>query len=219
VRCLVLDTVDGYGGANGSLDATQFAWLERELLAGHRRHLQPDGSLTGSAGTDRLFVLFSHHTVATMDNWLAPPGARRVLGHTVRDLLLRFPNVVLWVNGHTHVNGVTAHARHPDAPVSGGFFEVTTASLIDWPQQSRLVEVVDNADGTLSVFCTIVDTAAPVSYQWPTGDPLTLAAVSREIGGNDWQARARPVPGVDGRRGAVTDRNVELVLPAPFPLS
>jgi metallophosphoesterase (TIGR03767 family) len=218
VRCLVLDTVDRYGGPNGSLDPAQLGWLERELLAGHRRHLNPDGSVVDSAGTDRLFVVFSHHTVATMDNWLAPPGSRRILGHTVRDLLLRYPNVVLWVNGHTHVNHVTAHARAPDAAVAGGFYEVSTASLIDWPQQARLVEVLDNADGTLSVFCTIVDTAAAVSYRWPTGEPLGLAALSRELAGNDWQARARPVPGVDGRRGAPTDRNVELVLPAPFAL-
>jgi metallophosphoesterase (TIGR03767 family) len=218
VRCLVLDTVNEHGGPNGSLDTTQFGWLERELRAGHRRYLDPNGAVTESAGTDRLFVLFSHHSVATMDNWLAPPWTRRALGHTMLELLLRFPNVVLWVNGHTHTNGITGYARAPDAAVAGGFFEVTTASLIDWPQQARLVEVVDNTNGTLSVFCTVVDTAAPPSYQWPAADPLALAALSRELAGNDWQARARPIPGVDGRRGAATDRNVELVLPAPFPL-
>jgi metallophosphoesterase (TIGR03767 family) len=219
VRCLVLDTVNGYGGPNGSLDMTQLAWLERELRAGHRRHLDTKGAWVDTGGTDRLFVLFSHHTVATMDNWLAPPGSRRVLGHAVRDLLLRYPNVVLWVNGHTHINGVTPHARTPGAAIGGGFFEVTTASLIDWPQQARLVEVADNDDGTLSVFCTVLDTAAPPSYRWPATDPLTLASLSRELAGNDWQARARPTPGVDGRAGSLTDRNVELVLPAPFPLA
>jgi metallophosphoesterase (TIGR03767 family) len=218
VRCLVLDTVNGYGGPNGSLDETQFAWLESELAAGHRRHLDSSGALVSGSATDRLFVLFSHHTVATMDNWLAPPESRRVLGHTVRDLLLRYPNVVLWVNGHTHINGIVAHARAGDAPVPGGFFEVTTASLIDWPQQARLIEVVANDDDTVSVFGTIVDTAAAESYQWPTTETLPLAALSRELAGNDWQARARPTPGVDGRRGAATDRNVELILPAPFPL-
>ena len=101
----------------------------------------------------------------------------------------------------------------------GGFFEIATASLIDWPQQARLIELADNGDGTLSVFGTVVDTAAPPAYQWPTTEPLGLAALSRELAGNDWQSRARPTPGVDGRRGAVTDRNVELVIPAPFALS
>ena len=210
VRCLVLDTVNGHGGPNGSLDTAQFAWLERELVAGHRRYLDPAGAPVSAAGPDRLFVVFSHHTVATMDNWLAPPTSPRVLGHRVRDLLLRYPNVVLWVNGHTHVNGVTPHARPADSPVAGGFYEVTTASLIDWPQQVRLVEIVDNADGTVSVFCTVADTAA---------DEVPLAALSRELAANDWQARGRPTPGVDGRRGAAVDRNVELLLPAPFPLS
>lgn len=203
VRCLVLDTVNGHGGPNGSLDATQFAWLSAEL----------------SAGTSRLFVLFSHHTTATMDNWFAPPGEGRVLGHTVPDLLLKHPNVILWVNGHTHVNGVTAHSRPPGSASPGGFFEVTTASLIDWPQQARVIELADNGDGTLSIFGAVVDTAAPGTYRWPVTEPLGLASLSRELAGNDWQARGRPTPGVDGRRGAVTDRNVELVVPAPFPLA
>ena len=79
--------------------------------------------------------LFAIVIAASWSAEVAPPGSRRVLGHTVRDLLLRFPNVVLWVNGHTHINEVTAHARGPDAAVAGGFFEITTASLIDWPQQ------------------------------------------------------------------------------------
>jgi len=218
-RCLVLDTVNGFGGANGSLDRKQFAWLEGELKAGSRRYLDTAGKAVRQEVTDRLFVLFSHHTVATMDNWLALPDDGRVLGHTVRDLLLRYPNAILWVNGHTHVNGVTAHTRPPGSAVPGGFFEIATASLIDWPQQARLIELADNGDGTLSVFGTVVDTAAPPAYQWPTTEPLGLAALSRELAGNDWQSRARPTPGVDGRRGSVTDRNVELVIPAPFALS
>ena len=218
-RCLVLDTVNGFGGANGSLDRKQFAWLEGELKAGSRRYLDTAGKAVRQEVTDRLFVLFSHHTVATMDNWLALPDDGRVLGHTVRDLLLRYPNAILWVNGHTHVNGVTAHTRPPGSAVPGGFYEIATASLIDWPQQARLIELAGNGDGTLSVFGTVVDTAAPPAYQWPTTEPLGLAALSRELAGNDWQSRARPTPGVDGRRGSVTDRNVELVIPAPFALS
>jgi len=40
--------------------------------------------------------------------------------------------------------------------------------------------------------------------------PLALASLSRELSANDWQDRT------DARRGDVEDRNVELVLPAPF---
>lgn len=218
VRCLVLDTVNPYGGADGSLDEKQYLWLESELFAASTRYLSEAGELVQGAGTDRYIVVFSHHTVATMGNWLSEPGEHRVLGASVRDLLLRFPNAVLWVNGHTHVNCVTPHTRHPESPVAGGFWELNTASHVDWPQQARLVELVDNGDGTLSVFGTIIDHAGLGAEAGEHGaqSPEALAGLSRELGLNDWQTRARPEPGSDGRRGAAADRNVELLLPAPF---
>jgi len=197
VRCVVLDTVNPGGLSDGSLDATQFAWLESEL------------STAGS----RLVVLFSHHTIATMVNGALAPGEKqpRVLGPAVRDMLLRHPQVVLWVNGHTHINRVTAYKRAG----GGGFWEVNTAAHIDWPQQSRLVEIVDNHDGTLSVFGTILDFAAPPAGPGRTGSPSELAALSRLLAANDWQERTGHSATVDGRRGKVEDRNVELFLPDP----
>jgi metallophosphoesterase (TIGR03767 family) len=218
VRCLVLDTVNPNGGADGSVDSEQLAWIERELAAGSRQHLDAGGHpVTNSHARDRLFVLFSHHTIGTMTNLTVPAGtAARHGGAEVRDLLLRYPNAVLWVNGHTHRNTVTPYARPAGGPFPGGLWEVNTAAHIDWPQQSRIVELVDNGDGTISIFGTVVDTAAAESNRGRLDSPLALAALSRELAGNDWQSRARPVPGEDGRRGAAHDRNVELLLPAPF---
>ncbi|TDV56318.1 TIGR03767 family metallophosphoesterase [Actinophytocola oryzae] len=202
VRGIVLDTVNPNGGSEGSIDAAQYAWLERELTEG--------SSTPGHRRGNRLFVIFSHHTVGSMDNVVGEPG--RVDGAGVRDLLLRFPNVVLWVNGHTHRNTVIPHR----AAAGGGFWEVNTAAHIDWPQQSRVLELVDNADGTLSIFATIVDMDAPANPGRRLDSPTALAALARELAGNDWQSRERPVPGEDGRRGSVSDRNVELLVPTPF---
>jgi len=216
VRGLVLDTVNPNGGASGSLDAEQFAWLERELIAGSRRYLDAAGNVVTRAGRDRLFVLFSHHTIGTMDNVVGVPP--RLPGTAVRDLLLRFPNAIMWVNGHTHRNTVTGYRRPAASPFGGGFWEVNTAAHIDWPQQSRVLELVDNEDGTLSIFGTIVDMDAPASNHGRIDGPIALAALARELAGNDWQSRERPVPGEDGRRGSVEDRNVELLLPSPFRL-
>ncbi|MGB3440714.1 MAG: TIGR03767 family metallophosphoesterase [Actinophytocola sp.] len=196
VRGIVLDTVNPNGGSEGSIDAEQYAWLEREL----------------SAGSGRLFVLFSHHTIASMDNTAGVPP--RIDGAAVRDLLLRLPGVVLWVNGHTHRNTVIPHR----AQAGGGFWEVNTAAHIDWPQQSRVLEIVDNQNGTLSIFGTIVDMAAPAAHRGKLDSPTALASLARELSGNDWQSRERPVPGEDGKRGSVQDRNVELLVPAPFRL-
>lgn len=42
-----------------------------------------------------------------------------------------------------------------------GFWEISTASHIDFPQHARILELVDNGDGTLSIFGTLVDHPAP----------------------------------------------------------
>lgn len=206
-RCIVLDTVNPNGEADGSLDETQFAWLKAQLVAHPKR----------------LTVLFSHHTLGTMTNGLRAdddPQAR-VLGPAVLALLLAHPQVVLWVNGHTHVNQVTPHRRPAGSAKPGGFWEVNTAAHIDFPQQARIVELADNGDGTLSVFGTIVDSLAPLSPPSTLGDTAALSSWARELSANDWQERPAATGvagGPDGRRGKVEDRNVELIVPAPFPI-
>ena len=135
----------------------------------------------------------------------------------VQKLLLRYPNVVAWVNGHTHVSNVIAQRRRAGWKTPGGFWEINTASHIDFPQQARILELVDNRDGTLSIFGTIIDSLAPLRWTG-TGSPEQLATLSRELAANDWQNRVSGLDadGHDGRRGAVSDRNVELLVHAPF---
>ncbi len=98
---------------------------------------------------------------------------------------------------------------------------MNTASHIDFPQQARIVEIADNHDGTLSIFGTIVDSAAPLTVPAALDTPQALAALSRELAVNDWQERVA-APGAagqpDGRRGKTEDRNVELLVRAPFKL-
>jgi metallophosphoesterase (TIGR03767 family) len=208
IHGIVLDTVVSSGGPDGSLDPGQLAWLEAQLQAVSSRWLSPGGDIVTRPGRhDKLAVIFSHHTIGTMGN--VPAGSGRIGGEQVAALLLRYPNAVLWVNGHTHRNQVIPHARAAGAAVGGGFWELNTAAHIDWPEQSRIVEIVDNLDGTLSVFGTILDHAGPVA-RGGLSTTTALAALSRELAANDWQDRT------DVRRGSIEDRNVELVVPAPF---
>jgi hypothetical protein len=151
-------------------------------------------------------MIVSHHTSRSMTNELAAPGEPpRMLGRALVELLLRHPHVVLWVNGHTHRNSVNAHA----APGGGGFWEITTASHIDWPQQVRSIEIADNRDGTISIFGTMIDSAAPALWDGTLSSTLALASLSRELAANDPQVDA------SDHRGSAADRNVELLLPAP----
>ncbi|MGH3457140.1 TIGR03767 family metallophosphoesterase [Aeromicrobium sp.] len=190
VRGVVLDSVNPNGYADGSIDQKQFDWLAQIL----------------ATSTDRYVMVFSHHTIASMNNPFVATGLDlqpRVLGAAIRTLLLEHPNVVAWVNGHTHKNEVIAHRKEGAA---AGFWEINTASHVDFPQQSRLVELVDNKDGTLSIFATMVDHAAPAAYGGQLGNTLGLASLARELSANDPQERD------SGRSGATADRNVELLV-------
>jgi metallophosphoesterase (TIGR03767 family) len=207
IRGIVLDTVVSAGGPDGSIDADQLAWLEAQLQAASSRWIDESGhEVTRPGRPDKYVAIFSHHTIGSMTN--VPPGSGRIGGPEVAALLLRYPNVIMWVNGHTHRNQVLPHARAAGAVVGGGFWELNTAAHIDWPEQSRVVEVVDNQDGTLSIFATIIDHAGPLAGG--TSTTTALAGLSRELSANDWQERS------DARRGGVEDRNVELLIPAPF---
>ncbi len=193
VRFIVLDTVNPNGESNGSLDSAQFGWLATQL----------------ETSKDRVVVLASHHTIDTMTNPLVGTGGdtqQRVLGDEVLALVLQHPQVVAWVDGHTHRNQVWAHRR---ADGTGGFWEINTAAHVDWPQQSRLIELADNRDGTLSIFATMLDHDGPAAYGGRLGDPLPLAGLARELAANDWQLRDA------GQRGEAESRNVELLVPAP----
>uniref|UniRef100_UPI0009E73891 TIGR03767 family metallophosphoesterase n=1 Tax=Nocardioides jensenii TaxID=1843 RepID=UPI0009E73891 len=193
VRFLVLDTVNQNGYSDGSLDRPQFDWLAAQL----------------AASRDRLVVVSSHHTSETMTNPLVAAGGEvtpRVLGPEVVTLLLGHPQVIAWINGHTHRNQVWAR-RQEGLP--GAFWEINTASHADFPQQSRLVEIVDNLDGSLSIFSTMLDHAGPAAYGGRLHDPVALAGLARELSANDWQERSQD------RRGATDARNVELLIEAP----
>ncbi|GAA3498106.1 TIGR03767 family metallophosphoesterase [Streptomyces prasinosporus] len=182
-----LDTTDPGGHYTGSLGTAQLRWLERTL----RTH------------EDSYAIVFSHHTSTTMTNTHRDPdrpGERRHSGEEVAALLGRHRNVVAWVNGHIHRNAVTPHTGP-----GGSFWEISTASHVDFPQLARVVELVDNGDGTLSLFTTLVESAAPSRTDFADLSRTGLAALYRELSLNAPGART-------DLAGAPADRNTELLL-------
>jgi metallophosphoesterase (TIGR03767 family) len=184
IRHVVLDTVATFGD-EGALDDRQFAWLKKLI----------------DQSKNKLVVLYSHHPLQSFSD--------EALADEIEAELVKRPQVVAWVNGHTHTNQIWAHPRRQKGKVTGGFWEINTASHIDWPQQARLLEVVDNRDGSISIFTTMIDHSGAVTPQLSSTDPTQLAGVSRLLAANDWQERD------NNRRGERLARNVELVLPAP----
>ena len=218
-RLIALDTNCLAGGADGCLDRTQARWLEEQLAEVHSAYRDPAGEEVRTGHEDRLVILFSHHGLDTLTNTQGAhhaPGGEPLLGVAeVLALLHRFRNVVLWLNGHTHINAV--RARRDSTDPARGFWEVTTCAIADWPCQTRMVELIETG-GQLSIVATMVDHAAPLG---PRPVPTTadfatddLAALHRELAVN--------VPfggGHSAGAGIATDRNVDLRVNPPFPLS
>ena len=196
VRMLGLDTCNQVAGPDGAVPDDQFQWLRTELAAAQAQQ--------------RLVLVVSHHNSLTLENRAQRPGQDQLLhgADEFIDLLLQYPVAVGWLNGHTHLNQILAHRR----PGGGGFWEITTASCIDFPQQQQVLELLDNRDGTMSIFTTVLDHASPI-VPGTSGSLADLASRSRELAANDWAED--PLM----RRGSALDRNTELLLPAPFDLS
>ncbi|MEV4998048.1 TIGR03767 family metallophosphoesterase [Streptomyces niveus] len=178
-----LDTTDHGGHFTGSVGTGQLRWLER-ILKEHR---------------DGYVVLFTHHNSWTMGNKRpdpARPGEARHDGNEVVALLRKHRSAVAWINGHSHRNVVLPH---------GSFWEISTASHIDFPQLARVVEIADNKDGTLSLFTTLIESAAPRETDFTDLSQSGLASLYRELALN--------APGSRQDLAGLKDaRNTELLL-------
>ena len=196
LRVFGLDTCNLVSGADGAVPEDQFRWLEVQLAQ--------------CQAENRLAMVCSHHNSLTLENDAKPVwgGQRLVHAEEFIAMLQKFPVMVAWLNGHTHINTIRAH-RTEDG---GGFWEITTASCVDFPQQQQLVELVDNRDGTMSIFVNALDHSAPPT--WTEGDLSQngLASLSRELAANAFLTNPTLLA------GSPLDRNVELLLPTPFDL-
>lgn len=227
VRFIALDTISEGGvialSAEGNLDNPQFQWLTNEINA--------------AEAARKVIVVFGHHPIRSLTSNVSDetggactrndshghdvrPGCDRDprtstpirLGADLSGLLNTHDNVVAYVTGHTHENRVMACGAAGGCPAGGNWWEVNTASEVDWPQQSRLLEIMDNADGTLSLFGTLLDHSA--SYEVPAAGSAAaftvdqLGAIGRTFSYNDPQASL-------GANGLPADRNVELLVDDP----
>ena len=224
VRFIVVDTLSEGGvvgvSSSGNIDDPQWQWLVAELDAASER--------------DELVVVFGHHATGSLSADAADemasqcssddehghdrnPGCDRDprsseplhLGAELEALFLSHPHVLAYVAGHSHENRI-APFRGEGA---GAFWEIKSPATVDWPPQHRVMDLMDNCDGTLSIFTTMLDHDAPVVAP-PSGpaaafSPAELASVGRTLSYND--------PQVDqaAAAGEPIDRNTELLLRDP----
>ncbi len=170
VKLIVLDSVNEYGGWQGSLDLKQFEWLESEIKS-----------------ATKPVLLASHHPLATMFNGYNGGSSenRRVCREEIEEMLIKYPAVIAWLAGHEHRH----HVRWVGPKVEEiGFWHIETASHADWPEQSRTVEIVRGEDSGIYIGLTLVDHAGGPSYG-KAESTLEMASLSRLLSANVWQKR------------------------------
>ena len=172
-RLISLDTVNIYGGWQGSLDESQFHWLKRIL----------------SDVAPKYFILLSHHPLHTLYNDYTPHNMdRRVCLEELTTELLKHDRIIAWLAGHNHENEI----RFIGDEDGFGFWHVMTSSLIDWPQQGRLVEIFESPTH-IAISTTLIDHQSPLSLDEAVSSldsPVSLAGISRLLAANDWQRRS-----------------------------
>ncbi|HEY1592957.1 MAG TPA: hypothetical protein VGF81_14270 [Solirubrobacteraceae bacterium] len=131
------------------------------------------------AASGRWVIVVSHQPLASS------AGGERLL-----ELLDASPSVIAALSGHTHRNRI-----EPRRTAAGGYWLISTASLIDYPQQARAVRVLATAGGGVAIQTWMLD------HSYPGG----LGTIARELAYLDAQG-GRPT----GFAGNRLDRNVTL---------
>lgn len=181
VVILGLDTCNPWGGWDGSIDAEQFDWL-RMMLRDH---------------ASRRLIVVSHHPHHRLENiWGGPEQEQRISGDLIVAELNKHGNVLAWIAGHTHRHHVTRIADKE----SLGILSIETASLVDWPQQGRVIEIFESASNELFLASSVINHSGVVSpvaearqtVELPDYHPEELrvqwlAGLSRQLAANDWQ--------------------------------
>ncbi|MCK9462831.1 MAG: hypothetical protein M0R80_24680 [Proteobacteria bacterium] len=135
---VVLDLVD-VSGQWGTIKGDHLAWF--------------DLALAEAEAAGELIIVAAHYASAGIDD----DDERAAF----LDVMHAHPNVVVHIAGHVHANRITPRPAGAELPVENGYWEIETSGLVDWPQQMRFVEIVDNRDGTGAIYCTMVDYEVP----------------------------------------------------------
>ena len=200
VRCIVLDTACPAGSADLCMDDAQFLWLEERLMEVHSSFRAHDGRPVRTEAEDRVAVVISHHgSEAPTSSRRHRHGSTPEADGRLLSTLLRFDNVVLWLNGHTHGHAIRPR---PDPRGQGeGLWEVTTGSLVDWPCQARMIELFDAGEGVVGIASTMIDHDSPLD-PGRAGNPAEMAALHRQLAANvSWAGFGA------GASGSALDRN------------
>ena len=170
IRFYVLETSRAAGKALGHVGPDQLRWLKKELEE-HPRFLS---------------IVVSHHPIGHIEEG----------GEDLLNLLLDQSQVVALLCGHDHRHCIRAFSN--ELRPGSGFWQIQTASLIDYPQQGRILEIFDRGNGTGAIRTFVFNQQA--KGQLGENARASFRSAAEET--------------FDGS-GSAQDRNVELLFQMP----
>jgi metallophosphoesterase (TIGR03768 family) len=183
IKVIVLDdtckSLSASGGplyyGSGWIDAARYAWLTSELQKGQ------------DAG--QLMIIACHIPIAPQTDLFNKTPSSPMFSpnspHSEADMIAtlhKYPNLLLLMAGHRHLNTVTPQPSPDPAHPENGFWEVETASLRDFPRNFRTFDIRRNSDNTISIVTTDVDPV--VQPGSPAADSLGYAIGAFRLFGN-----------------------------------
>jgi len=187
LRFIVYDTAAEGGGASG---------VVRKSVVD--AFLRP--ALEAAKAEGKWVILASHHGISSLSDGSEADSETRADAMLPADVLALFAsygNVILSITGHTHEHVV----EWLDAGGGKGYWEIQTSSLVEFPNQMRLVEVTDEDNGYLSVQLVGIDFSTEGDDVAEQG--RTFSILDHTSG---WGA---------GSAGTAADRNVKLYVAKP----
>ena len=148
------------------------------VVAGQAAFLEEQLAQAG----DRWVIVVSHQPLESSEG-----------GDELLAIMDAHPRVIAALAGHIHRNSIVARQT-----AQGGYWLITTASLIDYPQQARALQIVGMRNGGVAIKTWMLD---------HVGD-APIGTISRQLSYLDAQG-GRPL----SFRGAHGDRNATLYRP------
>ncbi len=157
LKVIVLDdtckTISPDGGpsyyGSGWLDEERYAWLTNELQKGQDE--------------EKLMIIATHIPVNPQEDLYKTDREAQFYPESYQTdeeliaTLNNYPNLIMLIAGHRHLNTVTPQPSPDPAHPENGFWEVENSSLRDFPQQFRTFDIRRNKDNTISILVTNVD--------------------------------------------------------------
>ena len=156
IRLITLDTNSGTF-SEADMSRTQFDWLSAEIEEARKNN--------------ELVIVQSHHGTAKLAN--------NVTQEEFQKKLASYPGVILHITGHGHLNDSLLYKNN----YGRGYWEVMLASVVDFPSQSRIFEIVYEGNGIIDIYITNIDPNAPKNTFVRTA--MEYASARRFFGSDD----------------------------------